>query len=95
MYSYVTPSYVTRMYSFGTRMLPVYMRTYSYVIGVYPYVLVCYSDVVVCYSYVFVWCLSQDPCQHQAEITQSYTFEALIRLSTNMHNLLTLNTSEI
>ena len=31
------------------------------------------------------------PC----EITQSYTFAALIRLSTTTHNLLTFNISEI
>ena len=34
-------------------------------------------------------------CQHHAEITQSHTFAALIRLSTTTHNLLTLNISEI
>ena len=34
-------------------------------------------------------------CQHHAEITQSHTFAALIRLSTTTHNLLTFNTSEI
>ena len=34
-------------------------------------------------------------CQHHAEIAQSHTFAALIRLSTTTHNLLTFNTSEI
>ena len=34
-------------------------------------------------------------CQHHAEITQSRTFAALIRLSTTTHNLLMFNTSEI
>ena len=34
-------------------------------------------------------------CQHHAEITQSHTFAALIRLSTATHNLLTFNISEI
>ena len=37
-------------------------------------------------------------CQHHAEITQSHTFAALIRLSTTTHNhdnLLTFNISEI
>ena len=34
-------------------------------------------------------------CQHHAEITQSHTFAALIRLSTTMHKLLTFNISEI
>ena len=34
-------------------------------------------------------------CQHYAEITQSHTFAALIRLSTTTHNLLTFNISEI
>ena len=32
--------------------------------------------------------------QHHAEITQSHTLAALIRLSTNTHNLLTFNISE-
>ena len=32
---------------------------------------------------------------HHAEIAQSHTFAALIRLSTTTHNLLTFNTSEI
>ena len=34
-------------------------------------------------------------CQHHAEITQSHTFAALLRLSTTTHNLFTFNTSEI
>ena len=34
-------------------------------------------------------------CQHHAEITQSHTFAALVRLSTTTHNLLTFNISEI
>ena len=34
-------------------------------------------------------------CQHHAEITQSHTFAALIRLSTTTHNLLTFKISEI
>ena len=34
-------------------------------------------------------------CQHHAEITQSHTFAALIKLSTTTHNLLTFNVSEI
>ena len=34
-------------------------------------------------------------CQHHAEITQSHTFAALIRLSTTTHNLLTFNIGEI
>ena len=34
-------------------------------------------------------------CQHHAEITQSHTFAALIRLSTTTHNLLTFSISEI
>ena len=34
-------------------------------------------------------------CQHRAEITQPYTFAALIRLSTTMHNLVTFNISQI
>ena len=34
-------------------------------------------------------------CQQHAEITQSHTFAALIRLSTTTHNLLTFNISEI
>ena len=34
-------------------------------------------------------------CQHHAEITQSYTFAALIRLPTTTHNLLTFNISKI
>ena len=33
--------------------------------------------------------------QHHAEITQSHTFAALVRLSTTTHNLLTFNASEI
>ena len=32
--------------------------------------------------------------QHHAEITQSHTFVALIRLSTTTHNLLTFNTAK-
>ena len=39
-------------------------------------------------------CLSS-VCQHHAEITQSHTIAALIRLSTTTHNILTFNTSEI
>ena len=39
-------------------------------------------------------CLSS-ACQHHAEITQSHTIAALIRLSTTTHNILTFNTSEI
>ena len=34
-------------------------------------------------------------CQHNAELTQSHTFAALIRLSPTAHNLLTFNTREI
>ena len=34
-------------------------------------------------------------CRHHAEITQSHTFAALIRLSTTTHNHLTFNTSKI
>ena len=34
-------------------------------------------------------------CQHHMKITQSHTFEALIRLSTTTHTLLTFNISEI
>ena len=34
-------------------------------------------------------------CQHHAEITQSHTFAAPIRLSTTTDNLLTFNISEI
>ena len=34
-------------------------------------------------------------CQHHAELTQSHTFAALIRLFTTTHNLLTFNTREI
>ena len=34
-------------------------------------------------------------CQHHAEITQSHTFPALIRLSTTTHNLLTFSIGEI
>ena len=34
-------------------------------------------------------------CQHHAELTQSHTFAALMRLSTTTHNLLTFNTREI
>ena len=34
-------------------------------------------------------------CQHHAEITQSHTFSALIRLSTTTHTLLTSNTRGI
>ena len=34
-------------------------------------------------------------CQNHAEITQSHTFAALIRLSTTTHNLVTFNISEI
>ena len=34
-------------------------------------------------------------CQHHAEITQSHTLAALIRLFTTTHNLLTFNISEI
>ena len=34
-------------------------------------------------------------CQRHAEITQSHTFAALIRLSTTRHNLLTFNISQI
>ena len=34
-------------------------------------------------------------CQHHADITQSHTFAALIRLSTTTHNLPTFSTSEI
>ena len=34
-------------------------------------------------------------CQHHAEITQSHTFVALIRLSTTTHNLPTFNVGEI
>ena len=34
-------------------------------------------------------------CQHHAEITQSHTFAALIRLSPTTHNILTFNISEI
>ena len=34
-------------------------------------------------------------CQHHAEIAQSHTFAALIRLSTTTHNLLTFNISQI
>ena len=34
-------------------------------------------------------------CQHHAEITQSHTFAALIRLTTTTHNLLTFNIREM
>ena len=39
--------------------------------------------------------LTSHTCQHHAEITQSHTFAALIRLSTTTHNLLTFNIGEI